>query len=228
MLTLLSRGTRRWWRREWWCGFGAKARTDHRKSTRKRALRKYRPRFFNDVSNCMRHFRLFCTLTGDLALETRGKRASCYWKLPSMFIGGSWCTKYIVNTVLLTFRLMRWDSCFYCFPCSHKYFFSFIFFLCIYWCKHVDLSNEKYVYCKTRVKLYFLYIYIFRVATTNLFKIINTISIFRRKNMRKNWKFRYQNILKMCRKLCHWNHFFIYPDISIRFRDIKFQSVRNV
>lgn len=49
MLTLLSRGTRRWWRREWWCGCGAKARTDHRKSTRKHALRKYGPRFFNDV-----------------------------------------------------------------------------------------------------------------------------------------------------------------------------------
>lgn len=224
MLTLLSRGTRRWWRREWWCGFGAKARTDHRKSTRKRALRKYRPRFFNDVSNCMRHFRLFCTLTGDLALETRRKRASCYWKLPSMFIGGSWCTKYIVNTVLLTFRLMRWDSCFYCFPCSHKYFFSFIFFYAF-----IDVNMLIYRMKNTciikHVLNYIFYIYIFRVATTNLFKIINTISIFRRKNMRKNWKFRYQNVLRMCRKTCHWNHFFIYPDISIRFRDIKFRSI---
>lgn len=145
MLTLLSRGTRRWWRREWWCGCGAKARTDHRKSTRKHALRKYRPRFFNDVSNCMRHFRLFCTLAGDLALETRGKRAPCYWKLPSMFIGGSWRTKYIVNTVLLTFRLMRRDSCFYCFPRSHKYFFSFIFFCAFIDVNNVDLSNEKYI-----------------------------------------------------------------------------------
>lgn len=158
MLTLLSRGTRRWWRREWWCGCGAKARTDHRKSTRKHALRKYGPRFFNDVELHATFPIVFHVGRGLGPGNTREKGVLLLETTLDVY------KRKLVYQVHREHRFINVSTD----EVGQLFFIVFpalinIFFLSFFFCAFIDVNmliyRMKNTYCKTCVKfsIYFAY-----------------------------------------------------------------------